>query len=310
MAQVRILLVEDSPFQRKYLRLQLEGQGYLVLEAATGEQAEAQMRSAPPDAVLLDWELPDIEGPQLLRRWGGDPQLRWVPVLMVTTHKDSASLIQALDSGAVDFLTKPPDEVELVARLRTALRIKSLQDQLRELSIRDPLTALYNRRHLDERLQAEFSRATRYRHPFSCAMVDVDHFKRINDTHGHEMGDLILQQLAQHLHGGIRDTDILGRYGGEEFLLLLPEAAHDMALACLKRLQAGMKGRPWGTKDKRVQVTFSAGVATLPVPGTGSPEELVKAADQALYRAKEAGRDRVVSAQATGETAGAAPPVA
>jgi two-component system, cell cycle response regulator len=302
--RVRILLVEDSAFQRKCLRLQLEAQSYEVREAATGEEAELEMHRSLPDAVLLDWDLPDIQGPELLLRWSRDPDLRWIPVLMVTSHGDPESLLHALDSGAVDFLRKPPERIELVARLRTALRIKALQAQLRELSVRDPLTSLYNRRHFDERLLAEAERARRYGRPFSCVLLDIDHFKQINDLHGHDMGDLVLRQMGVSLHEGVRQSDLVARYGGEEFVLLLPETPHPVALMCIERLNRTLALAVWGTPETPLRVTCSGGVATYPGAGLSSPEALLKAADAALYAAKAAGRNCVVSAE-TGAVAAA-----
>jgi len=293
--QKSVLLVEDSTTQRTILKHMLNKRGYDVIEARNGTEAEERLGDGP-DAVLLCWELPDADGPELLQRWGEHSDHKWIPILMVTSHKEPERIYKALSCGATDFVQKPPNEVELSARLSSAMRIKELQDELRRLASRDPLTGLYNRRIFMERLKEEFARSMRYHTEFSVAIVDIDHFKRINDNHGHDIGDVILKQFAAHLVAVMRDSDTVARYGGEEFALLMPETSLPNACIGAERARSGAAMKDWGTADHPLKVTFSTGVSSVAVSKPATPEDLMKSADIALYEAKEGGRNRVVAA--------------
>ena len=292
-----IFVVDDSPIARAMMRIELEESGYRVEEAEDGEEARALMATLPEiDAVLLDWHLPGANGIDLLREWMVHPRLRWIPVLMITADDDPTRIREALAAGAIDFLRKPPEPLELHARLTAALRIKELHDELRSLALHDPLTGLLNRRALDFRLDDEISRAVRYSRELSCVLVDADHFKRVNDSHGHAIGDRVLQHIAQHLSKGLRKADTVARWGGEEFLLLLPETPLESAVHAVDRLRMSLAEQPcvWG--DVTVAVTWSAGVSSLGRLDTQDASTLVAAADKALYAAKAAGRNCVRAA--------------
>jgi len=292
-----VLVIEDSAAQRALLRRSLSEAGYRVLEAQSAAAAQRKALHLSPDAVLLGWELRDAEGPDVLRRWKAHPEMQWIPVLMLTSHRDPAKIHEALECGAVDYLHKPPDELELRARIGNAVRIKALHDELRRLASRDPLTGLLNRRVLMDRLNDEVARCRRYGRDLSLAIVDIDHFKRVNDTHGHDVGDLVLTQVANYLAHRLREVDTIARYGGEEFVLVLPETAIATARLAVERLRIGTADERWGKPSAPMQLTFSAGLSCFVAALTTDPNSILKLADIALYRAKHEGRNRVECAE-------------
>jgi len=285
-----VLVVDDSPTQRTYLVLLLRRAGHDVIQAKSGAEAESVLAEHTPAAILLDWQLPDAEGPDLVRRWSADDRLKWVPVLMVTGHESPEHTREALQAGAVDYLRKPVDEVELEARLSVALRVGALQEELLRQATRDPLTGLLNRRAFFERMGQELERSRRHDQDLTLALLDLDHFKRVNDNHGHLVGDEVLQSFAAHLVATLRTVDIVGRYGGEEFVVLMPEVGPQLASIGLERCRVGMASCPW---PEGLQVTFSCGLTTA---RGGDVERMLQEADAALYRAKAAGRNRLILA--------------
>jgi diguanylate cyclase (GGDEF)-like protein len=202
--------------------------------------------------------------------------------------------------GADDYVGKPFDERELIERVSALLRIKRLHDELHQarielekLATHDDLTGLYNYRYLRTRLDDEFKRSKRYRTPLSCLMVDVDRFKSINDEHGHEIGNAVLQELATRMTDTMREVDVVARYGGEEFVLLLPETGGPQGVMAAERLRLAVGGRMFQVEGRTIAATISAGVSYYPAPNLETRDDLLRAADRALYRAKRAGRDRV-----------------
>jgi diguanylate cyclase (GGDEF)-like protein len=294
----RVLIVERSSTQRGILRGYVEERGHEVVEAQSAAEARHEMSTSEPDAVLLAWELADEPAPFLLRLWSMHEKLKWVPVIVVTSHAKPEMIEEALKLGAVDFIRKPLQEIELMARLKAALRTRELQQQLIHVAQRDALTGLFNRRRFMERLATEWARARRYKKVASVAIIDVDRFKSVNDTLGHEAGDKVLQQLARILEAGVRNVDTAARYGGEEFVLLLPETPIDGAYICAERLRRTAEQATW--LEGKLHVTFSCGVCEL-LLDQSSPEVSLKHADDALYQAKEGGRNQVVIAEATKE---------
>ncbi len=292
----RILVVEDSSVQRANLVWKLKKRSYEVIEASSGEEANKLIVSEKPDAILLDWELADAEGPELVEVWAKDETLKWIPVLMLTAHTEVERVQRALEAGAVDYICKPPNEIELAARLSTALRIKYLQDQLRDYSMRDPLTGLFNRRYFSEIFHKELEKSRNARNNISCVIIDIDHFKLINDNYGHDVGDIVIKQMSEHLTKGVRKEDTVARFGGEEFVILMTDTDENSALMLLEKIHKAGREKKWGKKSKEIKVTFSAGIATLQGNWVESPEMLIKMADDALYAAKNLGRDRVLLA--------------
>jgi diguanylate cyclase (GGDEF)-like protein len=279
-----------------------------------GKEAIRKVRTEPPDLVLLDMVLPDMDGLEVLRIVKARSEEHFVPVIILSVKADLDSKVAGLRIGADDFLAKPFAEAELLARCAAMLRIKRLQDELRvtqkkleEQSITDGLTGLRNRRFFDERLHEEFGRAQRYSDPVSLIMLDLDHFKRVNDRWGHQAGDLVLRESAGLIRASLRDPDIPARYGGEEFAVILPKTHVQGALAVAERVWraiGGMIFRLPGAEGEvapsavEVRITVSIGVAFFPSKDITSAQLLVKYADEALYQAKHSGRNSICLYQA------------
>jgi diguanylate cyclase (GGDEF)-like protein len=320
----RILVVDDSRTQLDWLVEVLQREGYLVRTAADGKDAIRKVRTEPPDLVLLDLVLPDMDGLEVLRLIKARKEEDFIPVIILSARSDLDSKVIGLRIGADDYLAKPFAEAEILARAAAMLRIKSLEVQLRraqkeleERSITDGLTGLKNRRFFDERIVEEYRRAQRYSDPVSLMMIDLDLFKDVNDHHGHPVGDLVLREAAQLIRGTIRDPDICARYGGEEFAVILPKTHLSGALVVAERVwrELGAKAyqvpadAPGGPRE--LHVTASIGIAFYPSKDISSAELLLRYADEALYQAKRAGRNTIClyQAQAYRYEAEAAAPV-
>ncbi|MFL5299450.1 MAG: diguanylate cyclase [Anaeromyxobacteraceae bacterium] len=300
----RILVVEDSPTQAAWLSEVLRREGYEIALAADGREAIRRVRTDPPDLVLLDMILPDMDGLEVLRVIKAKSDEHFIPVILLSVKSDLDSRVAGLRIGADDFLAKPFADAEIQARAAAMLRIKSLQDQLRaakvqleRLSATDGLTGLYNHRHFEERLAEEFRRSQRYSDPVSLMMLDLDHFKEVNDRFGHPFGDRVLRETAELIRTSIRDPDICARYGGEEFAIILPKTHLQGALTVAERMFKALRGKRYAVEragePSTLAVTASVGIATFPSKDVSSPELLVKLADEALYRAKRDGRNTI-----------------
>jgi len=295
----RILVAEDSLVVRAVVREQLEDQGYDVVEAEDGEAALAQAFASRPDAILLDIEMPGMNGYEVLTRLKTDPDLADIPIVFLTGHTSTADMVEGLRAGAHDYLKKPFEPAELMARIAGAVRIKRLQDELRlrnaeldQLSRIDALTGLHNRRHIDEILEKAGAAAVRHSQPLSVLILDIDHFKHVNDTYGHPGGDVVLVEFARRLRQAARANDVVGRWGGEEFVLISPQTDRDGAIALGERARADIADEAVQVGDERVAVTVSVGCAS----GVEPVATLVAKADAALYRSKAGGRNRVTAA--------------
>jgi diguanylate cyclase (GGDEF)-like protein len=313
-ARQKILVVDDSKTQLDWVHQVLVREGFEVRTAADGKEAIRKVRTEPPDLVLLDMVLPDMDGLEVLRIVKARAEDHFIPVIILSVKADLDSKVAGLRIGADDFLAKPFAEAELLARCAAMLRIKKLQDELRamqkrleEQSITDGLTGLRNRRFFDERLMEEFGRAQRYTDPVSLIMLDLDHFKRVNDRFGHQAGDLVLREAADLLRGSLRDPDIPARYGGEEFAVILPKTHVQGALAVAERVWRAIGNKtfrhalgegPGASPPVELRVTASIGVAFFPSKDITSAELLVKFADEALYNAKRSGRNSICLDQA------------
>lgn len=313
----RILIVDDHADNIVILRDRLRSRGYSTMEAHDGEEALRAVgvldgplpETAPlPDLILLDVMLPKLDGFEVARRIKSHPSLPFIPIIIQTALDTTEDMVVGLDAGADDYITKPINFAELEARVRSLLRIKSLQeqverqkadlsainDQLVRIARTDGLTGIDNRRRLEERLAETFEHSRRLNEPFACVMCDLDRFKSVNDTYGHQAGDALLRQLAQLLREQAREIDRVGRYGGEEFMLVLPGATADAAVAFAERVRKAVEGRTFSFAGTVIRRTISCGVAAWPAPGIADVAALVRAADSALYAAKEQGRNRVV----------------
>ena len=306
----RILIVDDNPDSLEILRARLESWGYRTQTAADGEEALNKIEAQPPDLILLDIMMPRVDGMEVARRVKNNPQLPFIPIIMETALDTTEAKVEGLDSGADDYITKPIDFAELKARLNSMLRIKRLQAELEErerellnvneqllhLTQTDALTGLDNRRHLEHRLDEMFAHARRFGEPVACVMCDLDRFKTVNDTHGHQAGDEVLKQFAQILRHEARAVDRVGRLGGEEFLLILPGAGVDAAGLFAERVRKQVEANTFSVNggETSIRRTASFGVSAWPHSRIGTTEVLLRSADEALYVAKETGRNRVV----------------
>jgi diguanylate cyclase (GGDEF)-like protein/PAS domain S-box-containing protein len=295
----RILAIDDSPQVQELIAARLRAEHVVIVQASNAADGLRLASEQPPDLVLLDLDLPDASGLDVCRALQGDPKTSGIPVLFLTGTNDPAIKAAALDLGAIDYVTKPFDATELRARVRSALRTKRYQDLLATRAQVDGLTGLWNRAHFDARLSDEVAAATRHGRPLALIMIDIDHFKHINDTYGHPFGDQVLQAVAGVLGRTVRASDLVCRYGGEEFVAILRETNAEAAVLSAQRLRAALAKLTLSAKGKHIQVTVSFGVAALEPPYHDKSEELsasvlVGAADAALYQAKRRGRDQVV----------------
>jgi two-component system, cell cycle response regulator len=292
-----VLVAESSDSIRAELLRQLGERGHRVAGAGDGEQLLALVERELPDVVVLDHELPGLDGMTMLDRLRADDRLAAVPVIMLTESSDPELLVEALRRGAHDYLRKPFDPAELDARVIAALRVKRLHDALLEANRRlaqqaltDDLTGLANRRHGAHQLAREVALGVRHGRLLALVRVDVDHFKAINDTYGHQAGDQVLTEVARRLAGAVRGGDELARWGGDEFVALLPGTDKPGALRAAERLRAAVTAAPIDAAGMALDVTVSVGWAYW-VGDT--PDDLLARADRALYRAKDAGRNQV-----------------
>jgi two-component system cell cycle response regulator len=299
---MRILIADDDPISRRRLEVALVRQGHQALPVTDGTAAIAAL-AAPgaPRLAILDWMMPGADGLEVCRTLRRR-QAPYVYVILLTTRDRREDMVAGLEADADDFLVKPFDAVELRARLRSGERVIELQegllaaqDALRFEATHDPLTGLWNRAMVLDHLQRELARLARHAGPLAVALADLDHFKRVNDTHGHAAGDAVLRQAAERMRLALRDCDSLGRYGGEEFLLVLP--ACDLAAAALavERVRAAIAAQPMRAGEVLLPVSVSLGVAAAHRDARDAAR-LIAAADQALYRAKALGRNRVALA--------------
>jgi len=304
----RILIVDDHEDNVELLKARLESWGYATDSAVDGEQALQKIVDTVPDLILLDVMMPKIDGIEVARRVKNNHTLPFIPIIMQTALDATENKVEGLEAGADDYITKPIDFAELKARLNSMLRIKRLQEELEErerqlleanerlrhMSQTDGLTGLDNRRHLEERIEEMFEHAKRLNEPFAIVMCDLDRFKSVNDTYGHQAGDAVLKQLAKILKHEVREIDRAGRYGGEEFMLLLPGTVLDSAVTFAERVRKQIESHTFTFDGTSIQRTASFGVSAWPHPRIAKCDGLVRAADDALYVAKETGRNRVI----------------
>ena len=303
MAEARaftIAVVDDDAAIRRLVRLFLKRAGYETFEATTGAEARQALTAQPWDLAVLDRRLPDMDGMELCRELKNVPTYRTRYIVMLTGEDDQKDKVEGLDMGADDYITKPFQYPELLARVRAGKRIVDLQKELLEsnrrlelLSITDGLTRLHNHRYFQDELNRAFEESARYERPLSLAMLDIDFFKKVNDTYGHAVGDEVLKCVARLFRESIRSTDLAARYGGEEFAVMMPETDLPDAITFAEKIRSLIEATPIPTQAGPVSATVSIGVASVPHVRIHQPQELVVAADKALYRAKKGGRNQV-----------------
>jgi len=308
--QPKILLVDDIAINLELQKAYLQGSGYDVVLAMDGEEALRKVYEEKPDLILLDIMMPKKNGYEVCRLIKNDPETRFIPVIMVTALKDIEDKIKGIEAGADDFISKPFNKTELMARVRSLLRLKFLHDELenkmeqldearkelQQLAITDGLTGLFNYRYFRSQLDHELERARRHNLELSLIMIDIDFFKSYNDTNGHPAGDVVLKIIADAVRENIRKIDIPCRYGGEEFILILPDTGKTAAVVVAEKIRDLIEKMPFKNQEKQPngKLTISIGVATFPEDGATS-NELVENVDANLYKAKQSGRNKVVA---------------
>ena len=295
-----ILIADDSAVSRHLLAASLEKWGYHVVSASSGSEAwEILQGENAPRLAILDWMMPGLTGPEVCSLVRSRNTASYTYILLLTSRNERQDLINGLEAGADDYLIKPFDDSELKVRLGPGKRILDLHQELlvahealREQATRDSLTKLWNRHAIFDILQRELSRTVRDGRPLGVALGDLDRFKLINDTYGHLAGDAVLREAAARMARSVRPYDAVGRYGGEEFLLLLPGCDIATAVQGAERMRESIRHSPISIEGAELEVTISFGVTALPSGATSDSERLIRVADAALYLAKSNGRDR------------------
>ena len=310
--KLRVLVVEDDPATSMLLEKLLTSAGYQVFTAADGKQGLQAAMDCGPHMILVDWLMPGMDGLQFCRALRNSKIGRGVYVLMLTGIEEEARMLEAFEAGVDNYVPKPVNPKLLLAQLRAGERVASLQTEaeseseeirrmaaglatnnrrLQEAALLDPLTGIPNRRYAMDRIHQEWSAAERSARPLACMLIDVDHFKGINDTYGHDMGDIVLRRVSEALKTTARTQDVICRIGGEEFLVICPDSDTSAAFQCAERLRQAVGNMRIPVGNVALQVTISIGVAAMHA-SMGSPESMIKAADQAVYASKHAGRNR------------------
>ena len=287
----RILIVDDEETNIDIL-MEILGEDYDIYAATDTQTALEILKEEKIDLLLLDVLMPDINGFELCKLIKGDEDLKDIPVIFITALTDEESIEKAFEVGGNDYITKPFKPKEVIARVKTQLKLKKYQEKLKELAIKDPLTGLYNRRYFSEVAEIFQRNKKRYGKKLSVILMDIDNFKKINDTYGHKVGDEVLKALARILKESVRKSDVPVRFGGEEFLLLLPETHLKQATETAERIREKVENTLVSSLEGNIKFTVSIGVAEV-----SQNEEIEKAvirADNALYEAKRSGKNRVV----------------
>ncbi|MEZ4369492.1 MAG: diguanylate cyclase [Polyangiaceae bacterium] len=298
---MKVLLADDDPVTRTMLGAWLRNWGYQVLMATNGREAIAALESDPELRLgIIDWEMPEVDGPDVCRHVRGRKSDEYVYLMLLTARNGAEDVVNGLEAGADDYLTKPCNRHELNVRLRVGRRIIELQqalvaarEALRVEAMHDGMTGLLNRTAFLERMKGELSRSEREGLPLGVLMIDLDHFKQINDTNGHAAGDAVLKEVAKRVSGVLRSYDAVGRLGGEEFGVLLPQCSTEQSRLLAMRVLNAIRSEPIIAGTTTLNVTASIGACSTEQTVDRIPEALLAAADSALYRAKREGRNRV-----------------
>jgi two-component system cell cycle response regulator len=291
-----VLAIDDLPEIHQLLEVRLRPDPLRIHHAFTAEEGLRKAVMLQPDLILLDVDMPEVSGLELCRRLKADPSTAMIPIIFLTGADEVETKVAGFDLGAVDYITKPFDPAELRARVRAALRTKRYQDLLAARAQIDGLTGLWNRAYLNQRIAEEVAAAQRYHRKLCVTLLDLDHFKTLNDRFGHPFGDQVLQAVGEALTASTRTTDAACRYGGEEFALILSETGLQGGMVAAERARAQIAVLEFRPKGQRLSITASVGVAATEQfedPKQLDVRALISSADQALYAAKHSGRDRV-----------------
>lgn len=288
-----VLVIEDHPDQRDLLAIVLQREGYRVVTAANGVEALEKLEVEKVQITLSDIMMPKMDGFELINRIRNNPDLKNIYLILITARIQEGDRVRGLDLGADDYITKPFSFSELLARVRVGSRVVQYQQHLEYQTHIDPLTGLFNRRAFEKKLDEEFERAKRYHHHLSLLILDIDNFKLINDTYGHHGGDAALIKISETLREKTRQSDFPSRYGGEEFVLVLPETEQDSALQVATKIHDAIRSCTFGTPNQPFRLTVSIGLSSTSNRSYAEWRQMLKDADQALYVAKNNGKDRI-----------------
>lgn len=288
-----VLVIDDSPDVHRILRARLKQEEIELDDAPNGEAGLSKAKSLRPALILLDLDMPHMDGFEVMRRLKNDKETVEIPIIMLSGMQATQDKVTAFELGAVDYITKPFEFAELRVRLRSALKMQRMVRLLSDRARVDGLTSLSNRAFFDERWAEENSRAARQFHSLALAMIDLDHFKSVNDSFGHPAGDFVLQGFGKLLRQQCRTADIPCRYGGEEFAIIMPDTSPTAALVLCERIRVALESLVWARHPER-KITCSIGIAGFTDTVNMNAEQVIQAADQALYNAKRSGRNRIV----------------
>lgn len=288
-----VLVIEDHVDQRELLAVVLQREGYRVITAENGVDALEKLAHADAQIVLSDIMMPKLDGFELIRKIRSDSALKNIYLILITARIQEGDRVRGLDLGADDYITKPFSFSELLARVRVGSRVVQYQQHLEHQTHIDSLTGLFNRRAFEKKILEEFERAVRYHHPISMLILDIDNFKSINDTYGHHGGDAALVKIAETLRGKTRRSDFPARFGGEEFVLVLPETDHESALLAASKIHEEIRSCTFGTPAKPFALTVSIGLSSTSLKPYSDWKQMLDDADRALYSAKHNGKNRV-----------------
>jgi diguanylate cyclase (GGDEF)-like protein len=288
-----VLVIEDHPDQRDLLAIVLQREGYRVVTAANGVEALEKLGQEQVHIALSDIMMPKMDGFELINKIRSNPALKSIYLILITARIQEGDRVRGLDMGADDYITKPFSFSELLARVRVGSRVVQYQQHLEYQTQIDSLTGLFNRRAFEKKIEEEFERTKRYQHPLSLLILDIDNFKIINDTYGHHGGDMALIKISETLQEKTRRSDFPSRYGGEEFVLILPETDADNAIQVAQKIHEEIRTCQFGTTARPFLLTVSMGLSSTSNKEYPDWREMLKDADRALYLAKNSGKDRL-----------------
>lgn len=289
----KILVVDDNKMNSAMLTDILENEGYEVYSLFSGVKIVETILLIKPDAILLDIVMPDVDGFEVCRKLKKLEEAKNIPIIMITAMTDTNLLRKAFELGAFDYIKKPFDQIEVIARLQSALRYSEQQIKLESLAMRDGLTNLYNHRMVMEFLKKEMSKAVRSKHNIAFIMLDIDFFKKVNDTYGHKAGDFVIRNIADLIRNSVREGDIVGRYGGEEFCVTATDISLENVLHLGERIRKTIEEHEFDDGCNKINITASIGIAFREPSSDVNESELIKISDTKLYEAKGSGRNRI-----------------